>query len=91
MTISEFKAWLEGYSEAFDNAAPNPEQWAKIREKLESVGAVADKQIERGDITCAAPFQTVDSTGHRQAAWTPWDQSIYNNYGVLKANLKEPA
>ena len=42
MTLSEFKAWLEGYSEAFTSGAPNADQWAKINEKLGSVKMVAE-------------------------------------------------
>lgn len=37
MTLNEFKAWLEGFSEAFEGAAPNADQWSKIVGKLESV------------------------------------------------------
>lgn len=37
MTLSEFKAWLEGYSEAFTSGAPTAAQWEKIREKLGEV------------------------------------------------------
>lgn len=33
MTISEFKFWLEGYSEAIGEC-PTTEQWTKIKEKL---------------------------------------------------------
>ncbi len=32
MTANEFKAWLEGFSEAFDGP-PNKEQWKKIQDK----------------------------------------------------------
>ncbi len=35
MTFGEFMAWLDGFSEGFE--APNPEQWAKIKAKLETV------------------------------------------------------
>lgn len=38
MTLSEFKAWLDGYSEAIGEA-PNAEQWKRIQEKLATVGA----------------------------------------------------
>jgi len=41
MTLSEFKAWLEGYSEAFTSGAPTAAQWEKIREKLGEVKATA--------------------------------------------------
>lgn len=36
MTLSEFKAWLEGYSAAIDGA-PTPEQWQVIQGKLKEV------------------------------------------------------
>jgi hypothetical protein len=41
MTISEFKAWLEGFSEGIDGA-PSPEQWARIQEKVRSLHAFVD-------------------------------------------------
>ena len=37
MTLNEFQAWLEGYSEAFTSGAPTAAQWEKIREKLGDV------------------------------------------------------
>ncbi|OYR26265.1 hypothetical protein [Brucella lupini] len=40
MTLNEFKAWLEGYSEAFTSGAPTAAQWEKIREKLGEVKIV---------------------------------------------------
>jgi len=42
MTLSEFKAWLDGYCESFEpeNGVPNGEQWNTIKEKLESVTAI---------------------------------------------------
>lgn len=39
MTMSEFKAWLEGYEESFIEDAPSREQWAKIKSKLDEVKA----------------------------------------------------
>lgn len=36
MTLAEFNAWLDGYSESFGDA-PTAEQWAKIRAKLAEV------------------------------------------------------
>lgn len=38
MTLSEFKAWLDGFSDAMGDA-PTPEQWAKIKAKLAQVQA----------------------------------------------------
>lgn len=34
MTISEFKAWLDGYLLAINNENPTPAQWEVIKEKL---------------------------------------------------------
>jgi len=36
MTISEFRAWLDGFKEAVGDA-PTPEQWAKVLAKLGQV------------------------------------------------------
>lgn len=36
MTISEFRAWLDGFKEAIGDA-PTPEQWAKVLEKVATV------------------------------------------------------
>lgn len=36
MTNSEFKAWLEGFSEGIDET-PTPKQWKKIQEKIKSL------------------------------------------------------
>lgn len=37
MTLNEFKAWLEGYEESFQEYGPTTEQWAKIKDKLKEV------------------------------------------------------
>ncbi len=37
MTIQEFKAWLEGFSEAIGDS-PTPDQWNKIKEKVKTLG-----------------------------------------------------
>lgn len=36
MTPDQFKAWFEGFCEAID-AAPTPEQWAKIKAKVADI------------------------------------------------------
>ena len=36
MTLSEFRAWLDGFKEAIGDA-PTTEQWAKVLEKLAQV------------------------------------------------------
>lgn len=36
MTIKEFHAWLDGFSEAIEDA-PTPDQWAKVLAKLKQV------------------------------------------------------
>lgn len=40
MTLSEFKAWLEGFEEAMGDNPPSAEQWRTIKEKLKRVEAV---------------------------------------------------
>jgi hypothetical protein len=39
MTIEEFKAWLEGFSESFPDGAPTKAQWEKIKQKINTVGS----------------------------------------------------
>ncbi len=34
MTPSEFKAWFEGFTEAFDSKIPTKVQWARIKERI---------------------------------------------------------
>ena len=41
MTLSEFQAWFEGFSEGIDKV-PTEKQWAKIKEKM---GDIDDKPI----------------------------------------------
>ncbi len=36
MTFNEFKSWLDGFSEAIGDA-PTPEQWAKVKAKVNEV------------------------------------------------------
>jgi hypothetical protein len=48
MTPTEFKAWFEGFCEAID-AAPTPEQWAKIKAKAAEMGGPV-MRIDRPDL-----------------------------------------
>ena len=41
MTMAEFKAWFDGYSEAIGDV-PTPEQWERIKEKIASVYPVVN-------------------------------------------------
>ena len=41
MTIKEFNAWLDGFSEAIGDA-PTPDQWQKIKAKLQGVSDLGD-------------------------------------------------
>ena len=36
MKINEFKAWLDGYSEAI-HGMPNEQQWSRIKDQIEQV------------------------------------------------------
>ena len=44
MTLSEFKAWLEGFETAMGGNPPSADQWAAIKAKL---AKVADKAAYR--------------------------------------------
>ena len=37
MTLNEFKAWLEGYKESFDDGQPNKDQFEEIERRLGEV------------------------------------------------------
>jgi hypothetical protein len=37
MTLSEFRAWLEGYSASFTDGTPNADQWAEIQRRIQGV------------------------------------------------------
>lgn len=41
MTISEFKAWLDGFSASFKDGAPDAEQWKRIKQKLDMLAVVS--------------------------------------------------
>jgi hypothetical protein len=50
MTVNEFKIWLEGFSESI-SVAPTPQQWARIKEKLEEV-----KEVKGEPVFCPPPY-----------------------------------
>ena len=45
MTLSEFKAWLEGFEEAMGGNPPSADQWRTIKEKLKGVEVVKIKPL----------------------------------------------
>lgn len=57
MTLSEFKAWLEGFEEAMGGNPPSADQWRTIKEKLKRVtesgraGPLEPYTIRRNDRT----------------------------------------
>jgi hypothetical protein len=38
MTISEFRAWLEGFECSFQDGVPNAEQWGAVKARMARVG-----------------------------------------------------
>lgn len=44
MTLAEFKAWLEGYSASFKDGAPNAEQWAEIKRRMDAAQPISIEQ-----------------------------------------------
>lgn len=60
MTLSEFKAWFEGFTESIEGkAAPTQKQWAKIKEKV-------------GQINGAPVTQTVYIDRYVKPYWDYW-------------------
>lgn len=46
MTLSEFKAWFEGFSENLDGNTPSKKQWARIQERVGQIdGTAVTKEI----------------------------------------------
>jgi len=37
MTPQEFKAWFDGFTEAFDNRVPTKAQWARVKERVAEI------------------------------------------------------
>lgn len=63
-TVSEFKAWFEGFTEAMDGP-PDAKQWARIQSKVKEIAdkpavAYRDRQIpgRPGDIYLGQPAMT---------------------------------
>lgn len=40
MTLAEFKAWFEGFTEDMDGA-PNTKQWKRIKDRVKQIDGVA--------------------------------------------------
>jgi hypothetical protein len=50
MTLSEFRYWLEGYSVAFADGVPNPDQWGEVQRRL--------ALVQEGWVVPASPVVT---------------------------------
>lgn len=37
MTPQEFKAWFDGFTEAFDNRVPTKAQWTRVKERVAEI------------------------------------------------------
>jgi hypothetical protein len=37
MTPSEFKAWFDGFTEAFDNRVPTKAQWERVKARVAEI------------------------------------------------------
>lgn len=47
MTLNEFRAWFDGFSEAIGDA-PTPDQWAKIKAKVDALDASVAVRVAVG-------------------------------------------
>jgi hypothetical protein len=59
MTLSEFRAWLEGYSASFTDGTPNADQWAEIQRRIQGVQVfVAPVNVPANSIPQVWPCHT---------------------------------
>lgn len=63
MSFKEFQAWMEGFTEAFDDGKPSKKQWEKIQKKMKSV-------------TDGFPMCTLPHYPYRQWNDYPWYPQI---------------
>ena len=71
MTLQEFKAWLEGFEEAFADGAPTPDQWAKVKSKLAETEALTWAMPEAPKILGPAvtPWPDAGGTAPQTPPW----------------------
>ncbi len=67
MTLSEFKAWFEGFTECMDGA-PDKEQWKRIKARVKEIDGVAITKTVFVDRYVPAPhrpywYSTLDIYG----------------------------
>jgi len=83
MTLSEFKAWLEGFEEGV-KGSPNQAQWKKIKERLEMV-------ME------SAPYTPQPIIIQRDLPYRPWwpqwytTSTTWSNTGNVKITCSNAA
>lgn len=75
MTMSEFKAWLEGFEASIDKT-PTEKQWKKIKEKLDTVSLPRISPIYP---TCPPP--TAWRTLYSGDTKSPSDATDASSYG----------
>ena len=82
MTINEFKAWLDGYTENL-KGTPTKAQWLRIKEKLEDVyecpphfnpfwypvTPISPTPWRWYNEPCIVPYETTDGTGTIDIRW----------------------
>lgn len=80
MTLSEFRSWLDGFSEAIVGA-PNEDQWAKIKAKLATVDA-AKHETRIGGGNAPNPITLGDLEKICRVQTRPDPTKVYTTYGV---------
>lgn len=76
MTFKEYKAWFEGFTEAFDGKVPTKAQWKRIQERL-------------AEVVPETTIQWSGCRGHNDYYWRPWWPTWYtytytsNDGGVI--------
>lgn len=96
MTISEFKAWLDGFSHAIGDA-PTPEQWAEIKAKIETLSVTfvpptyPIKRMPGGEAEpLSLPPYSIMSGGNYSGSWKPEvDQTALSEILPRKPQIKD--
>lgn len=55
MTLQEFKAWFDGFTEGFNGKVPTQKQWKRINERVSEINGVS---VERHYIERNWPYWT---------------------------------
>lgn len=77
MTLAEFKAWFDGFTESMDGA-PDAKQWKRIKARVKEIDGVAITKTVFVDRYVPSPYR-------------PWWEHTFTTYGMSAPNTGSPA